>query len=67
MYFSLEKTMTTKLCQMNRQSIGFLKQLANKIVANFMTLCEGTAVNEKINKIEVVKSSMNGTYLCVGL
>ena len=51
---------------MNRQRIGLLKQLANKIGANVMTLCEGPAVNDKIKKIAVVKSSMNRTYLCVG-
>ena len=39
MLFSLEKTMMMKLCQMNQQSIGFLKQPANKIGANIMTLC----------------------------
>ena len=44
----------------------FLIQLANKIGANVITLCEGPAVNNKINKIAVVESSMNRTYLCVG-
>ena len=57
MCISLENKMTITLCQMNRQSITFLKQLANKIGANVMTICEGPAVNDKINKISVVKSS----------
>ena len=60
--------MMVTLFQMNQKSIGFLKQLANKISANVMTLCEGLAVNDKINKIEVEveESSMNCTYLCFG-
>ena len=65
MCFSLEKTTTMTLFQMNRQSMIFLKQPANKIGANVMTICEGPAVKDKINKIEVVKLSMNHTYLCV--
>ena len=53
------------LCQMNQQSIGFLKQPANKIGANVMTLCQGPAVNDKVNKIEVEvdESPMNRTNL----
>ena len=42
----------------------FLKQIANKIGANVMTICGGLAVNDKI-KIAVVKSSIIRTYLCV--
>ena len=67
MSFSLEKNMTMTLCQMKQKSISFLKQLANKIGANVMTICEGPAVNDKINKIALVKSSINRTYLCVSL
>ena len=63
--FPLEKMMTMILCQMNQQSIGFLKQLENIIGENVMTIYEGPAVNDKINKIAVVKLSMNCTYLCV--
>ena len=66
MCFSLGKTMIMTLCQMNRQSISFLKQVVNKIGANVMTICEGPSVNDKINKIAVVKSSTNHTYLFVG-
>ena len=66
MCFSVEKAIMMKLSQMNQQKIGYLKQPANKIGANVMTLCEGLVVNNKINKIEVVKYSMNRTYLCVG-
>ena len=66
MCFSLGKIMTMTLCQMNRQSISFLKRLANKIGANVMKICEGPAVNYKINKIAVIKSSMNRTQLFVG-
>ena len=65
MCFSLEKTMTMTLSQMNQQSISSLKQLANKISEKVMTICEGPLVNYKINKISVVKSSMHRTYLCV--
>ena len=39
MCFSPGKTMMMTLCQMNQQSIGFLKQTENKIGANVMTLC----------------------------
>ena len=60
--------MMMTLYQMNQQSISFLKQPANKIGANVMTLCEGPAVNDKINKIEVEveESSTNCTLLCFG-
>ena len=68
MCFSLGKMMMVILCQMNQQSIGFLKQPANEIGANVMTLCEFPEVNNKINKIEleVEELSMNCTYLCFG-
>ena len=60
--------MMMKMYQMNEQLIGFLKQPANKIGANVMTLCEGQAVNDRINKreVEVEEYSMNCTYLCLG-
>ena len=66
---SIGKTMMMTLCQINQKSIGFLKQPANKIGANVMTLCEGPAVKDKINKIEVEveESSMKRTYLCLFL
>ena len=59
------KTMTMTLFRLNRQSRSFLKQLANQIRANTMTIFEELEVNKKIEKIAVVKSSMNCTYPCV--
>ena len=38
---------------MKEQSISIVKQPTDKIGANVMTLCEGPAVNNNINKIEV--------------
>ena len=66
MCFSLENIMPITLFQMNQRSISFLKRLTNKICANVMTICEGPPVNNKINKIAVIKSSMNRTQLFVG-
>ena len=59
------KTMTMTLFRLNRQSRSSLKQLANQIRANTMTIFEELEVNKKIEKIAVVKSSMNCTYPCV--
>ena len=57
--FSLGKKMTVTMFQIDRQSISFFKQLVNKIGAHVMKIFEGLAVNNKINKTAVVKSSIN--------